>query len=90
MNNTYLYCYRCEFMCRTRTTTKGCRISDKLRSALVAVSEGTHIKKSAKMFEILESTLQRRMKGNNISKAMLGRCCFSVEDMRKNISQSAF
>jgi len=51
-----------------------------LRSALIAVSEGTHIRKSAKMFGILENTLRRRIKRNNVSKAMLGRrCCFSIE-----------
>lgn len=48
----------------TRKTTKGSWSADKLKSALIAISEGTHIRKSATMFGIPESTLRRRMKAN--------------------------
>ena len=65
-------------------TTKGGWSSEKLKSALAAISEGTHIRKSAKMFDIPESTLRRRMKANNISNAVLGRkSCFSVEQEKR-------
>lgn len=71
----------------TCTTTNGSWTSEKLRSVLVSISEGMHIRKSAKMSGITESTLRRRMKANNVSNAVLGRkSCFSVEQ-EKHIAE---